>query len=55
MNDAISKQMYLEREFHRVSLERKSLRFWSWFWFVGCVVGWTALVAVAFKAGIIGK
>ena len=49
-----ARQDYTERQFHRVVRDREMYRFWSWFWFVGCVVGWTALVAVAFKAGIIG-
>ena len=41
---------YLEREFHRVTGERESLRFWSWFWFgAACMLAcWVAyLLGVA--------
>ena len=54
MNDAMSKHLYLEREFHRVALERDTYRAWSYIWFTLALTGWTAMIAVAFKAGIIG-
>jgi hypothetical protein len=45
---------YVERQFHRVVRERDALCGWAWFWFLLALVGWSALIAVAFKAGIIG-
>ena len=49
----MSKQIYMEREFHRAVLERGTYRAWAWIWFILAFAGWTALIAVAFKAGII--
>ena len=49
-----ARQDYTERQFHRVVRERETLRAWSWIWFVLALTGWIALIAVAFKAGIIG-
>ena len=45
---------YLESQFHRVVRERDRLYLWSWLWFLLAIAGWTALIALAFKAGIIG-
>ena len=53
--DPMSKQMYLEREFHRVARDRETYRAWSWFWCATAFIGWSALIAVAFKAGIFGS
>ena len=53
MNDEMSRQIYLEREFHRVVLERDTLRTWSWIWSILALTGWGALIAVAFKTGIL--
>ncbi len=57
MNDEpnpMSKQMYLEREFHRVARDRETYRVLAWLWGAAAFIGWSALIAVAFKAGIIG-
>ena len=48
------KQDYIERQFHRAVLERNNYRDLFWFCCVLAVAGWVALVALAFKAGIIG-
>ena len=53
-NDPMSKQMYMEREFHRVVRDRETYRAWSWIWFALALTGWIALIALAVKAGIIG-
>ena len=53
MANPMSKQIYMEREFHRAVLERGTYRAWAWIWFILAFAGWTALIAVAFKAGIL--
>lgn len=53
MHESESKQMYLEREFHRVVLERDNAHFCMRLWFVLAVIGWGALATVVFKADII--
>jgi hypothetical protein len=50
----IKADCYLESQFHRVVCERDALCGWAWFWFLLALAGWSALIAVAFKAGIIG-
>ena len=51
--DPMTKEMYMEREFHRVVRKRDALRVWAWFWFLMALAGWGALIAIAFKAGIL--
>ena len=49
-----ARQDYTERQFHRVVRERDTYRALSRVWLALALIGWTALIAVAFKAGIIG-
>jgi hypothetical protein len=46
---------YLERQFHRVVVERDNYRGWSWFWFILALAGWSALITLALhESGILG-
>ena len=46
---------YCERQFHRAVRDRETYRAWARFWGATAFIGWSALIAVAFKAGIFGS